>query len=329
MSPEFGAFVISLDFELHWGVRDHAPPHGPYRQNLLGVWKAVPAMLRLFEEYEVSATWATVGLLFAQSRAERDRFLPTARPAYVDRSLDPFVEPVGNDERDDPLHYAPSLVAAIAQTPRQEVGTHTFSHFYCLEAGQTERDFRADLASAVAVARERGIELRSIVFPRNQHCHAYDAALVDAGLLAYRGNASGWMHRASPASAQSSPRRALRLVDALAPIGPARDVPWRALKQPSGLYDVAASAFLRPVGLGGRTGDELRFNRLAAACRAAARRQSVFHLWWHPHNFGIRLDENLAFLRRLLDVLQECRASDGMQSMGMLDVARTAKAAGL
>lgn len=43
-----GGFVISLDFELHWGVRDHRSVD-EYRPNLLGVRQALPAMLELFE----------------------------------------------------------------------------------------------------------------------------------------------------------------------------------------------------------------------------------------------------------------------------------------
>ena len=79
-NPGYGALVISLDFELHWGVRDKCAPDGSYRENLLGARKAVPAMLDLFEEFDIAATWATVGFLFAESRQEREAFSPNARP---------------------------------------------------------------------------------------------------------------------------------------------------------------------------------------------------------------------------------------------------------
>lgn len=140
--PGFGARVMSLDFELHRGVRDHEQIDGPYRQNLLGVWNAVPRMLDTFEAFDVAATWATVGLLFARSREEQQAFGPNVRPTYDDALLDPYGEPVGNDERDDPLPFAPSLVAAILARRGQEIGTHNFSHFYCLEPGQTEASSR-------------------------------------------------------------------------------------------------------------------------------------------------------------------------------------------
>ena len=77
-------------------------------------------------------------------------------------------EPVGPDEQSDPEHLAGSLVRLLADTPGQEVGSHTFSHFYCLEQGQHEVDLRADLAAARSIARLYGLELTSLVLPRNQ-----------------------------------------------------------------------------------------------------------------------------------------------------------------
>ena len=44
-----GAFVISLDFELFWGVRD-SKSLADYGANILGVRQAIPAMLELFCE---------------------------------------------------------------------------------------------------------------------------------------------------------------------------------------------------------------------------------------------------------------------------------------
>lgn len=329
VSPDFGALVISLDFELHWGVRDHAPPHGPYRANLLGVWDAVPRLLELFEDRGVAATWATVGMLMAVSRAEREQFLPPRRPRYLDERLDPYVEPVGEGELDDPLHFAPTLVESIRRATRQEIGTHTFSHFYCLEAGQTEVDFRADLAAAIAIARARGIEIRSIVFPRNQHNPQYDTALRDAGIDVFRGPARGWMHVPATRGIAEVTQRGARAFEELSPLTGARDIAWSALQTRSGLYNVRAGAFLRPVGSGGRMADALRFAGLSRAMRSAARSRRIFHLWWHPHNFGVKLGDNLEFLRRLLDVFRECQTTLGMRSMSMHEVARTAKAAGL
>ena len=43
------------------------------------------------------------------------------------------------------LCFAPDLIRRIKETPGQEIGTHTYSHYYCLEPGQGIESFNADL----------------------------------------------------------------------------------------------------------------------------------------------------------------------------------------
>jgi len=50
-----GSFLISLDFELFWGMRDKTSIRS-YGPNILGVRAAIPAMLELFRRYQVRAT---------------------------------------------------------------------------------------------------------------------------------------------------------------------------------------------------------------------------------------------------------------------------------
>ena len=101
-----GRFVISLDFELMWGVRDHRTVAN-YGDAVLGGRRAIPQMLKLFEQYEVHATWATVGLLFASNREEMHRFAPSVVPQYQDAELSPYpvLDQIGEDEASDPYHF--------------------------------------------------------------------------------------------------------------------------------------------------------------------------------------------------------------------------------
>ena len=62
-----GAFVISLDFELFWGVRD-SQSLADYGPNVLGVRQAIPALLEVFREYDVRAIFAIVGMIFFRDR---------------------------------------------------------------------------------------------------------------------------------------------------------------------------------------------------------------------------------------------------------------------
>lgn len=322
--PDFGALVISLDFELHWGVRDKCAPEGPYRENLLGARKAIPQILDLFEEFDVAATWATVGFLFAESRQEREESSPAVRPQYADKRLDPYSEPTGESEDDDPLHYAASLIARIAEHPKQEIATHTFSHYYCQEPGETREAFAADLSSAVAIARRRGIEVRSIVFPRNQFWPAYESVLKEAGVVCYRGNEPHWMYQPRPRSQETLAVRAPRLLDHYVSLSGSKVVRWEEILQPGGLCNVRSSMFLRPYSTQRKSLESIRLRRIAGGIRAAAEQRGIFHLWWHPHNFGAHTKENLDFLRSILKVFADCRQTHGMRSLSMHDVAALA-----
>jgi hypothetical protein len=324
-APEFGALVISLDFAIHWGVRYRYPARGTYAASLVGVRRVVPEMLRVFEEFDVAATWATVGFLFARSRAELRQFSPVARPSYLDPTLSPYEEAIGEGEDDDPLHYAPGLITAIRDTPRQEIGTHTFSHYYCQESGQTRDQFRADLASAIAIARQHAVELRSIVFPRNQHNPAYDDVLWSTGIRCFRGNTPGWMYAATLLKDGKGPlMRGGRLLNAYIPLSGLRTSRWETLVQPNGLCNLPASLFLKPYSPRLRQLEPLRVRRIAGLIHRAAVSREIVHLYCHPHNFGGYLEGNMATLRAILGTFARYRESHGMRSLSMGGIAEIA-----
>jgi hypothetical protein len=53
----------------------------------------------------------------------------------------------------------------------------------------------------------------------------------------------------------------------------------------------------------------------------AAERKQLYHLWWHPHDFGARPDENFAVLIRILERFAALRKRHGMESVSMLEAA--------
>lgn len=323
-AEKFGALVVSLDFEIHWGVRDHKPADGDYRPHLLGERQSVPAMLEIFREFEVAATWATVGFLFARSKADLEKYKPAILPEYKNAALFPYDQEVGDDEAADLLHYAPSLIELIRRTPRQEIGTHTYSHYYCLEAGQTHESFAADLQSAVRIAADYGIRPTSIVFPRNQHNPAYEDVLREQKIVCFRGNPNAWMYQVSENNGKNPLFRAARLADAYVNLSGTNTIKWEDVWSGGETANVPASFFLRPFSEKIKGLENLRLKRLSESVRHAAKNKEIFHLWWHPHNFGVNLDENIGFLRKLLEVYRECRERYGMQSLTMTETAERA-----
>jgi peptidoglycan/xylan/chitin deacetylase (PgdA/CDA1 family) len=310
-----GSLIISLDFELRWGTRDQDRPAGAPR--LLNSRDVVCRLLDLFQASKISATWATVGLLFAESREEISQFLPDLLPAYEQARLNPYAEKVGSDEQDDPLHFAPSLIRRIQACPLQEIGTHTFSHYYCCEPGQTVAQFDADLDSACRIARARGIHLTSIVFPRNQVNREVLPVLTKHGIRSFRGTARSWLHDASSFTRQRLlHKRALRLAEAYLPLGGKDVVDW-PVEAADHLYEQYASRYFRPYtpSLGALAGSAL--HRIKQGMDLAARSGRVYHIWFHPEDFGHYPDENLALFGQVIQHYTKLREQYGMRSLSM------------
>lgn len=317
LKPRKGIFVISLDFELYWGVRDKRTIER-YQDNLLGAREVIPRILRLFEKYEIQATWAIVGLLFYGTRRELMESLPVKTPHYVDTNLSPYPQlaAIGNDERDDPFHYAASLIKAIASCPGQEIGTHTFSHYYCRESGQQADEFREDLKAALQAAKPYNLTLQSLVFPRNQVNRDYLSICQEMGILAYRGNEKSWIYQVDKPHTSLIWQRVLRLLDAYINYSGHNCYSLQYISR-SFPYDIPASRFLRPYSRKLKILEPLRLNRILSGLNYAAKQGLIYHLWWHPHNFGINQDENLRVLETILQRYKKLKTDYAMESWSM------------
>ena len=204
----------------------------------------------------------------------------------------------------------------ILDTPGQEIASHSYSHFYCGEAGTTPEQFAADLVCAREVAAELGVNYRSFVFPRNQVQDSYLEVLTEFGYRVYRGNPQHWLYASGHKVAGGVLGRGMRLADAYVPLsGPnlARPTPR------AGLMNCPASAFLRPWSRRLSALEPLRVRRIKQAMLAAAQAGETFHIWWHPHNFGVNIEENLAVLESILQYYRVLHDQYGMQSVCMGD----------
>lgn len=318
-----GQLVVSLDFELFWGMLDQCPLEA-YEDHVLGGRNAIPALLDLFQKYGIHATWATVGFQFGESYGEIAPFFPeeALRPTYEKESLNPYpwFGKIGSDEASAPCFYAGSLLKTIAATPGQEIGTHTFSHFYCREKGQTLRQFAADMASAKAVARAKGFDVTSVVLPRNQCEPEYTAVLRQLGFTAYRDEENDWIHK----KIHFRPLlRALRLLDVYLPLtGFGGYTP----RDEGGIRNLTGSRMYKPIFPPLMALEGLKLHRIKAQMRHAAKNNLTFHLWWHPHNIGVRTQEHLRQLESIFQYYQQLQKDYGMVSRNMAEAAREEEA---
>jgi peptidoglycan/xylan/chitin deacetylase (PgdA/CDA1 family) len=318
------ALVISLDFELFWGVTDSRTVEN-YGANIEGVWQAVPAMLALFKKYGIHVTWATVGMLMCKDFKQWSDLRPSIMPTYGRESCSTYS--VSALARDLPkLFFARPLVEQILATDGQELASHTYSHFYCGETDSTVEQFIADLECNQRIFDEYQVKPTSLVFPRNQVRDEYLNSLLAAGFTAYRGNQNHWMYKDGHFVSGSFGKalRLIRFVDTYIPITGSHTFSLPTDIPQEQLINIPASQFLRPVSTHALA-NTMHLNRVKSGMKKAAMTNSVFHLWWHPHNFGRNLEASLMNLNTVLKYYRELNNEYGMQSFSMREVERISR----
>jgi peptidoglycan/xylan/chitin deacetylase (PgdA/CDA1 family) len=302
-------------------------PVSSYNQYFLNTRQVIPEMLELFRKHEIHVTWATVGILMHESKQQLMQNVPLKKPSYEEKKLSAYhyidTIGIGENEEMDPFHFAPGLIKKILATPHQELGSHTFSHFYCNEAGQTADQFREDLKSAQRVAKNYGVELKSLVFPRNQFNDQYLKVCFEEGITSVRSNPLDWFWKIDSTQDESRWKRLNRGVDAYFPIGERNTYPISSLIVREG-YPVClpASRLLRPYRPKEFFLNDFKIKRIKSEMTRAAQHGEVYHLWWHPHNFGRYPSQNLEGLKEILVHYQSCKEKYGMQSLTMNEITR-------
>lgn len=313
----YGKFVISLDFEKYWGLRD-LKLSKDYRINLENVDEVISRLLQLFKKYSIHATWAIVGILFHDGVEQLSKCLPVKQEIYTDEKLNPYIYINRGILEPKQFHFAKDTIFQIANTPYQEIASHTYSHYYCLEQGQDQADFSADLELFQAVSQSHQ-EVATIVFPRNQINEQYISLLLKYGIRIYRGNEEHFLYAATATGEASVLQRGLRFVDRYLNISGHNTY---VLNNQCSISNVKSSRFLAPYSSKLRLLEPLRLNRITKSMTRAAMNREIFHLWWHPHNFGRNMPANLAFLEQILEHFLFLRDKYNMESCNMAEAAK-------
>jgi len=294
-----------------------------YGPRILGVHEAVPKLLELFEKYDIHATWAVVGMVACNDVEHVQRVAPRNRkdrPSYVNSAYSTYthLESGAVNDNSKQYYFAPELVEQVRKTKGQEIGCHTFSHYFCNEKGATPEALRADLATWNDVVND-GTPARSIVFPRNQVDKAHLAVCEELGIRTYRGNQTHPLYDVTDTNKQYRPHyRLLRLLDSY--INVTGHHTYAYPDTHVALTNVPASRFWRPYSRTLRTLEPLKRRRVMQGLTQAAQTGGVFHLWWHPHNFGLDTQKNLDSLEVILRYVAELREAGRMESKNMSEL---------
>jgi len=321
-----GYLVISLDFELMWGVRDSQTKKS-YGQNILGSKSAINEMLISFDKFDINVTFAIVGFLFHQSKGDILNNQPIILPGYKNKNLSPYQsieKEVGNNEQDDPFHFGFSVINQIKNYPKHEIASHTYSHFYCMEKGQTITEFEEDIKKAIEVASKCGVYFKSIIFPRNQSNIEYLEVCKKYGIEIFRGNENHFIYSSKSNRKENNLIRILRFLDSYFNITGFHCYDTEEMRNTIPI-NIPSSRFLRPFSPKLYFLEKLKLIRIKNAMTYAAKNNLVYHLWWHPHNFGINLEQNINLLNNILSHYKYLSNKFNFESITMQKLAEKIK----
>lgn len=316
-----GKFVISLDFELFWGLAGWGREQLlAYQPRIEGAIDALNRILEVFKKYDIKCTIAFVGGINKSSLEDYLASSPTLRPSYSNNMFSSYnllLSLVKNGEISDKLLFRPDVIESLRKNPLVELGSHTFSHYYALEDGQTIDEFKADIEQTQFDAKSTGLVLKSIIFPRNQIPYSYYEVCADLGFTHVRGNEESFLYCSESTPSKFDIKRFLRLLDCYLNLTGHHTykIPRKGI-----LIDVPASRFLRPYSHRLRFLEVMKVRRIINDIEYAAKHRHIYHIWWHPHNFGIYTDESILQLEEICKYFVEMRFKYNMESCFMCEI---------
>lgn len=308
-----GTFVLSLDTEIAWGTftwggTDYYRRHfDSYRPN-------VHRFIDMLDGYGIPATWAFVGHLMLE---ECDGDHPEAPgPAYGSSNTPWYAMDPGTNRATDPWWYAPDILERVlSMRTAQEIGTHTFSHVFLDDPAVTPEMARAQIAASIEVASKWGLQIESLVFPRDGVGHLDQFAPL--GITNFRGpEETGYNSFSRPV------RRVAGLADHITG-GTPPVYRWTDLRTEHGMLNIPGSTFglaydryHRFVPTGARLA---KFRR---GLRAATEQDAIFHFAFHPFHLGSS-EKMFDLFDMYFRMIAEARDAGRIEVMTMRDVHRT------
>ena len=309
--------MLSIDTEMAWGmvhrhgVKENERAYARTRE-------AVDGLLELLDKYEIRATWAMVGHLMLRSCAPEGgvKHPDVARPDYSWFAEDWFEQDPASGVDDAPFWYGPDILEQIrACRVPQEIGSHSFSHITVGDPGYSREAFATELAKCNELAAERGLELKSFVYPRNIVGHT--DVLAEFGFTSYRGDAPCWYDGYGHFAWRIGHK-----IDNFLPHSPPVVLPVKE----GGVWNIPASYYYphsepRWNDWGRLMPLWLRTRKIIRGVRKAQKQQRIFHLWFHPYNIASNPERLLKGLDRVLSNVAEQKAAGALDVLSMGDLA--------
>lgn len=280
-----GSFILSFDCEGKWGMADLLDPFLQSHLTDQALASAYDRLAGLLARYDVAATFAYV-MAFTLTPAERAGFRQLSPEATGggDAWMAHYWGNITKGYREG--WFQPHALDVIRADGRHEIACHGFCHRPLSDDLISEEDARAELEAAEAVARLKGVTLRTMIFPRNMVGHL--SVLQEKGYLGYRAllpRPGGGVGRLVRLAEEFNIWAAPQPVEA---------------PQPGGLVRIPAGFFFNwRFGLRRRVPLAVTVKRWTNLLDRVSRDGGVTHLWLHPHNV-ITAPDTLHSLEKVL-----------------------------
>lgn len=317
-----GNLVISLDFELLWGLAGwESKQIDAYVSHIQGSVYALKKILEIFRRYDMKCTIAFVGCMNYSSIEDLRSDLPKIHPKYKNElfSSQSSLIPQINNKYQSELFFCSDLITELSTDKNVELASHTFSHYYCLEEGQSILDFKNDIRAVLNNARKNNICMSSIIFPRNQVAKDYLELCKYYGFTHYRGTLNNLLYKSNKTCMRYSIKGGLRLLDTYFNISGSNTYNVESCME-NCLIDVPGSRFFRPYSNSLSFLEKLKLSRIKKSMKYAAKHGQIYHLWWHPHNFGNNTKENIQELEEICKYFKELQNLYNIQSSFISDI---------
>lgn len=264
------SFILSFDCEGKWGMADQLEPYLQAHLTDQALVSVYDRLVTLLARYDVPATFAYV-MAFTLTPDQRALF-PQLAPGYG-AGEDQWMAyhwadlAKGNNEG----WFQPHALDAVKADGRHEIACHGFCHRPLSEALISEKAAQAEIEAAQAVAKLKGVTLRTMIFPRNMIGHL--PVLRRSGFVGYRA---------------LLPRPGGR-VGQIAKLAQEFNV-WAkpqngAAVKPGELVEIPAGYFFNwRFGMRRRVPQAVTVKRWSNLLEHTVRGGGVTHLWLHPHN---------------------------------------------
>ncbi len=279
-----GIFTISIDYEFAWGIADQNLSNK--KELIKKEVEIIQRLIRVFEKYNIPATWAIVSHLLKRGL---DNY---PKPLNYKKKIDWFKQYPNKEKEQNILWYdSENLIFKIKNSAvHHQIASHSYAHIIYGEKGVNPKAIQYDLKKAQHIHKQNNLDFDTFIFPRNKV--AFLDELKKMGIKIYRGNSKRyWNYLPNPFN------RAFHLIDYFLPFS----FTILPIKEKNGLINIPDSMLLiSRCGLRKIIPSFCINKKAQNGLIKASSKKEIFHLWFHPSNFICDTENQFQILENIL-----------------------------